>query len=79
MTNNLFVKKDAGFFFSLEFLNFPFCKNCFASLEISDFFVVFLLPYPLCERKGKSLIFLISGLNSISEDLRKAVVVNVFF
>lgn len=46
-----------------------------ANPEIGDYLnFFFFFTHPLCERKGKSLICLISGLNLISEDSRKAVV-----
>lgn len=68
MMNNLFMNKDAAFFF-LSWLALEF--------SVSQEIRVFSLPHPLCETEGKSRICLISGLNLISEDLRKAEDVNV--
>lgn len=68
MMNNLFMNKDAVFFF-LSWLALEF--------SVSQEIRVFSLPHPLCEMEGKSRICLISGLNLISEDLRKAEDVNV--
>lgn len=62
------MNKDEAFFF-LSWLALEF--------SVSQEIRVFSLPHPLCETKGKSRICLISGLNLISEDLRKAEDVNV--